>query len=295
MPGNGDSSNYSEPFAVRGSSSLFVQRQRDAFDCLQALEEAHAKVTKETKAERNLVKKMAWRPAKPAIESLEAEKEARDKLKSPGTNQFADTFKIPLSPAPRPGGKRRGAPDQRQNSCSDDDPRRGSSKWIHYSLADVDEDGKTDRRIASELMRELRRRHQEKEGAQNEEGSIGNLPQGRILFRPKTGRKRRCIISVCESSNPSLSSAFSPEYEVTDEDQDRSTEPDTSNNPEAVQFRSKQRAGRQVRSTTISGGNSDCEEEAMDTNVSTGTDKDELECSNDESEMSDLEDPPEGM
>ncbi|VDO06453.1 unnamed protein product [Rodentolepis nana] len=292
MPDTRDSSNYSEPFAVRGSSSLFIQRQRDTFDCLQALEEAHAKVNKETRAERNLVKKMAWRPAKPAIESLEAEKEARDKLKSSGTNKLADTFKIPISPAPRPGGKRRGAPDQRQQSRSDD-PRRGSTKWIHYSLADVNEDGKADRSIAAELMRELRRRHQE-EGAQNEEGPIGNPPQGRILFRPKTGRKRRCMDSVCESSSSSLPSAFSPEDEITCEDQDCSTEPVTLTKPEAVQFRSRQHPGRQMRFTTMSDDNSDHEEE-MDTNETTDTDKDELGSSSDKGEMSDLEDPPEGV
>lgn len=76
MSGTGNSSNELAPFTVRGSTSAFAQRQKSAFDCLQALEEAHLKVTKETRAERNLVKKLAWRPAKPAVESLEAEKEA---------------------------------------------------------------------------------------------------------------------------------------------------------------------------------------------------------------------------
>lgn len=76
MSGTENTSSSSTPFVLRGSSPIFSQRQQDAFGCLQALEEAHNKVTKETKAERNLVKKMAWRPARPVAESLEAEKDA---------------------------------------------------------------------------------------------------------------------------------------------------------------------------------------------------------------------------
>ncbi|VDL33631.1 unnamed protein product [Hymenolepis diminuta] len=290
MSGTDDSSGNSTPFAIRGSSSVFIQRQKDAFDCLQALEEAHKKVTKATKAERNLVKKMAWRPAKPVTESLEAEKEARDKLNASGRNQVVDTFKIPIRPAPRPGSKRRGESD-RQYRFSDD-PHRDRSKWIHYSLADVDEDGIADHRIATELMRELRRRRQEKEDTEKKEGSGGNPPPGRILFRPKTGRKRRNMDPACETSNASLSSAFSPEFEITCEDQDCNTESDTSNKSEAVQFRLRQRAGRQARCTTVSEENSDHEQE-MDVSEPTGTDKDEPGTSSDE--PSDLEDGPEGV
>ncbi len=62
-------------FALRGSTSVFSQRQADIFGGLQALEDAHKKVTKETKAERQLIKQVAWRETKPAVESLEAEKE----------------------------------------------------------------------------------------------------------------------------------------------------------------------------------------------------------------------------
>lgn len=77
MPDTGSSfSNASVPFVLRGSSSVFSQRQMDTFGSLQALEDAHIKVTKATKAERLLVKKMTWRLAKPAVESLGAEKEA---------------------------------------------------------------------------------------------------------------------------------------------------------------------------------------------------------------------------
>ena len=71
-----NSPDTSAPFFLRGSSSVFSQRQMDVFGSLQALEDAHKKVTKETKAERHLVKKMTWRTTKPAVESLEAEKDA---------------------------------------------------------------------------------------------------------------------------------------------------------------------------------------------------------------------------
>ena len=71
-----NSSDTPAPFFLRGSSSVFSQRQMDVFGSLQALEDAHKKVTKETKAERHLVKKMTWRTTKPAVESLEAEKNA---------------------------------------------------------------------------------------------------------------------------------------------------------------------------------------------------------------------------
>lgn len=67
---------------------------------------------------------------------------------------------MPTRPAPRSGSKRRGDHHYRQNIFRGD-PHRDSSKWTHYSLADVDEDGQADRKIAAELMRELRRRRQE--------------------------------------------------------------------------------------------------------------------------------------
>lgn len=77
MPHSQDnSSDTAAPFFLRGSSSVFSRRQMDVFGSLQALEEAHNKVTKETKAERHLVRKMAWRATKPAVESLGAEKDA---------------------------------------------------------------------------------------------------------------------------------------------------------------------------------------------------------------------------
>lgn len=101
------------------------------------------------------------------------------------------------------------------------------------------------------------------------------------------------MASACETSNASLSSAFSPEFEITCEDQDCNTESDTPNKSEAVQFRSRQRAGRQARCTTMSEDNSDQEQEEMDVSEPTGTDKDEPETSSDE--PSDLEDGPEGV
>nr|VZI45093.1 unnamed protein product [Spirometra erinaceieuropaei] len=62
-------------FALQGSSSSFSQRQADIFGNLQALEDAHRKVEEETASERLYVQQF-WRETKPAVESLEAEKEA---------------------------------------------------------------------------------------------------------------------------------------------------------------------------------------------------------------------------
>lgn len=62
-------------FVLRASSAVFSQRSADIFGGLLALENAHKLVTKETKAERQLIKKMAWRETKPAVEALETEKD----------------------------------------------------------------------------------------------------------------------------------------------------------------------------------------------------------------------------
>lgn len=44
------------------------------------------------------------------------------------------------------------------------DPLRDPSKWTHYSLADIDEDaglgGSANRKIAADLMRELKQRRE---------------------------------------------------------------------------------------------------------------------------------------
>ncbi|VDN39115.1 unnamed protein product [Dibothriocephalus latus] len=62
-------------FALQGSSSSFSQRQAAIFGDLQVLEAAHRKVEEETTPERLYVQQF-WRETKPAVESLEAEKEA---------------------------------------------------------------------------------------------------------------------------------------------------------------------------------------------------------------------------
>ncbi|KAM7533168.1 hypothetical protein Aperf_G00000123650 [Anoplocephala perfoliata] len=297
MSGTIGSSNSSTPFVLRGSSPIFSQRQQNAFGCLQALEEAHDKVTKESKAERNLVKKMAWRPAKPAAESLEAEKAARDKQKASNSDP-ANLFKVPLRPAPSLR-KRIAYRQQYTSERFPGDSRREHTKWIHYNLADVDEDaglgGQANRRIAADLMLLLRRRRQEREGIQNEEPSGENPPLGRILFRPTTGRKKRCLDSMIDSTDTSLSSRFSSEDELAG-DEDAHAEVDASNHSEAVHFRSRQHAGRSTRYVTASDDHSDEEMDVSENgSTSMASAEGEPDTSSDESEFTDLEDAPEGL
>lgn len=74
-------------------------------------------------------------------------------------------FKVPTVPPPRVPRRRGGS-----GKCSpyrfSEVLRRDPSKWTHYSLADIDEDAglgaHANRKIAADLMRELRRQREER-------------------------------------------------------------------------------------------------------------------------------------
>ncbi|KAH9277648.1 hypothetical protein ECG_09534 [Echinococcus granulosus] len=252
------SSNPSVPFVLRGSSSVFSRRQLDTFGSLQALEDAHNKVTKETKAERLLVKKMTWRLAKPAVESLGAEKEFRNgqNVSRAGSESL---FKVPTLPPPRVS-KRRGSGDECGAYRFSEVPRRDPSKWTHYSLADIDEDaglgGRADRKIASDLMRELRRRREIREGKiEGPLPSADDTRPGRILFRPVSGKKRARFVQ----SGAMLSSALTLNSRTLEEDEEEKEEEEErvqiddnlggfdkeSGKSEVVAFRTRTQRGRQ--------------------------------------------------
>lgn len=169
-------------FALQGSSSSFSQRQADIFGDLQALEDAHRRVEEETATERLYVQQF-WRETKPAVESLEAEKEARDRKAraKQGRAGVDTTFRIPAPPSAAP--HRRRATARRPA-----DPHRDSTKWTYYSLADVNEDAASNREVAAQLMQDLRRRREL--GEDGEDGEEGIMRPDRILFRPTQGRKK---------------------------------------------------------------------------------------------------------
>lgn len=248
----GSSLNPSVPFVLRGSSSVFSRRQLDTFGSLQALEDAHIKVTKATKAERLLVKKMAWRLVKPAVESLAAEKEARDR-RNASSEVSNNPFKVPTLLPPRVSKLR--ASGRRTAHQFTEVPRRDPSKWTHYSLADVDEDAglgaNANRKIASDLMRELRRQREELEG--NVDGpppsSDAALP-GRILFRSVSGKKRARLdtSNLLLSSVPTVNSKTlneDEEEEVLSSSDNRTTFDEQSSTSGIVTFRTRMQRRRQ--------------------------------------------------
>lgn len=69
-------------------------------------------------------------------------------------------FKVPRS-APRSRGRCGGVRNRREIN---------SSKWTHYSLADVDEDAGTQRVIANDLLNQLREQRQEADANRDEVG-----------------------------------------------------------------------------------------------------------------------------
>ncbi|BHF83053.1 hypothetical protein SprV_0802619400 [Sparganum proliferum] len=178
-------------FALQGSSSSFSQRQAVIFGDLQALEDAHRKVEEETSSERLYVQQF-WRETKPAVESLEAEKEARDRKAraKQGRAGIDTTFRVPAPPSAAP--YRRRAVARRPA-----DPHRDSSKWTYYSLADVDEDAASNREVAAQLIQDLRRRREL--AGEGEGGQEQVTRPDRILFRPTRGRKKARLDADVES------------------------------------------------------------------------------------------------
>ncbi|TPP56520.1 hypothetical protein FGIG_08564 [Fasciola gigantica] len=186
------------------ATSNFRQRQTDVFACLAGLEAAHKEVTKATRDERKVVQKAAWRRPHTAPEDLVAEKERRD-TKQTSCSQELATHR-PSSEFRRPAA----IPRPRAHSRAPRTVQRDPSKWTHYSLADVDEDGFavvatedgfTNRRdpnvsIALSLLSELRERRvtesQTADKQLDEEGANfdGPVEGRRILFRPTRGTKR---------------------------------------------------------------------------------------------------------
>ncbi|KAL7055576.1 hypothetical protein AAHC03_023001 [Spirometra sp. Aus1] len=194
-------------FALQGSSSSFSQRQADIFGNLQALEDAHRKVEEETASERLYVQQF-WRETKPAVESLAAEKEARDRKAraKQGRAGVDATFRVPAPPSAAP--YRRRAVARRPA-----DPHRDSSKWTYYSLADVDEDAASNREVAAQLIQDLRRRREL--AGEGEGGQEQVTRPDRILFRPTRGKKKARLdvnveSDVCAATLRSPSSRAGP-------------------------------------------------------------------------------------
>eukprot|EP00108_Taenia_solium_P006087 TsM_000663900 transcript=TsM_000663900 gene=TsM_000663900 len=305
-------SNASVPFVLRGSSSVFSRRQMDTFGSLQALEDAHNKVTKETKAERLLVKKMTWRLPKPAVESLGAEKDARDR-RNVSNGDSKSLFKVPTVPPPRVP-KRRDGSDRCSAYRFSEVPRRDPSKWTHYSLADIDEDAglgaHANRKIATDLMRELRRQREEREGKIDEDipPSGDDTRPGRILFRPVSGKKRICLAQ----SGAVLSPAPVVNPKVLEEDEEGEEGVQNGDNhggfakesaaPEVVAFRSRVQRGRQCVGRLSASTSKDSDEE-IDLNESASISSATLDSGNssdtttDDNDVDDneMEDGPEGV
>lgn len=225
-------------------------------------------------------------------------------------------------------GKRRAFCQQYTSERFPGDSHRDHAKWIHYNLADVDEDaglgGQANLKIAADLMRLLRHRRLGKvgcactlapgglltssifigsinllfffkESVQNEDPSSDNPLPARILFRPTTGRKKRCLDSTSESSDATLSSRFSPEAEL-EGDGDVHGEVEALNHPEAVHFRPRRRAERPSRCITALDDHSDEEIGASGKESTSMTNAEgEYDTSSYESELTDLEDAPEGL
>ncbi|VDD83236.1 unnamed protein product [Mesocestoides corti] len=292
-----NSSGAPAPFVLRGSTSLFSQRQLDVFGGLQALEDAHNKVTKETRSERHLVKKMAWKETKPAAESLEADKEAREKQNAsapPVDNTTEVLFKVPDCPPPR-SALRRKRPARASHHVTDA-TKRDSQKWTHYSLADVDEDaglgGQANRKIAADLMRELRRRREEASESEPVEDLGDDDRPARIIFRPTRGTKR----SRVESSGPSpvnlICSQSHDDDDVDEQSDDRSNSPDPTNHQDDIAFRPRTQHGK-LRCRTGSKEDVRSDEE-VETRGSTEAPEAADSGSSDET-TDDLEDAPEGL
>ncbi|GAA27545.2 hypothetical protein CLF_105226 [Clonorchis sinensis] len=225
----------------------FQQRQSSVFDALADLEAAHKRVTEATKEERRELSRTTWRHVVTAPEDLVAEKERR-KADSPhgDRKQPRQVFRRPNAPPPL---------SRRPQSRTYNPKRWDPSKWTHYSLADVDEDGSVANAsgdpnfaIASAFLAELRDRN-----ADQEIDELPNDPRNhRILFRPTRGTKRR----RCEDDKDVSSSGPTPiaEQECKDEDSvtsdvdglDPAASPQTSSN--AVFF--QRRRQRQLRSRT---------------------------------------------
>lgn len=225
----------------------FQQRQSSVFDALADLEAAHNRVTEATKEERLELSKTTWRHVVTAPEDLVAEKERRKADSSHGVRtQPRQVFRRPNAPPP---------PSRRSQNRTYNPKRWDPSKWTHYSLADVNEDGSVGNAsgdpnfaIASAFLAELRDRNADQEIAE-----LPNDPRHhRILFRPTRGTKRQ----RCEADKDVSSSGPTPiaEQECKDEDSvashvdrvDPAPGPQTSSN--AVFF--QRRRQRQLRSRT---------------------------------------------
>ncbi|KAL5103038.1 hypothetical protein TcWFU_001811 [Taenia crassiceps] len=298
MPDTGSSfSNASVPFVLRGSSSVFSRRQIDTFGSLQALEDAHNKVTKATKAERLLIKRMTWRPAKPAVESLEAEKEARDRQNVSGGDSKS-LFKVPTVPPPR-ASKRRGGSGMCGVSRFLEVPRRDPSKWTHYSLADTAEDAglgaHANRKIAADLMRELRRQREEREGKiEDIPPSVDDTQSGRILFHPMSGKKRTRF----DQSGAILPPAtVNPKVFEEDEEGEEGSQNENNHEgfckesatPEVVAFRTRIQQGRQCFGRLSASTSKDSDEE-IDLNESASISSATLDSDNSSDSATDAND-----
>ncbi|KAF7251376.1 hypothetical protein EG68_07058 [Paragonimus skrjabini miyazakii] len=196
----------------------FQQRQSDVFASLANLEAAHVEVTRATKHERETVRKVAWRRTSSAVEDLVAEKERRVRNEINRSEETDDggagqpTFRKPVVPR-----FRRGTPHPRR-SFRPTSIERDPSKWTHYSLADVDEDGfhtsggDSNFNIASTFLSELRERriassHSDAEISPEDEDANEPKKRGsehRILFRPVRGTKR----TRREVEEPSASTVY---------------------------------------------------------------------------------------
>ncbi|KAF5397678.1 hypothetical protein PHET_09230 [Paragonimus heterotremus] len=233
MPNGQDQSSLNSTYQLRtdiverpNNSDLgtrtFQQRQSDVFASLANLEAAHVEVTKATKQERETVRKVAWRRTSSAVEDLVAEKERRARNEIDRSEETDDgragqpTFRKPVVPR-----FRRGTPHSRR-SFRPTSIERDPSKWTHYSLADVDEDGyhtsgcesggDSNFTIASAFLSELRERriassHSDAEISPEDDDADEQKKRGsehRILFRPVRGTKR----TRREIEEPSASTVY---------------------------------------------------------------------------------------
>lgn len=152
---------------------------------------------------------------------------------------------VNVRPKPEVGVFRRpSAPAQRVPNRSTARPsfRRDPSKWVHYDLKDVDEDGSlSNGAIASAFFAGLRERRQSSsEGAVADDIDMSKRDDRRIVFRSSRGRKKPRVMMTADPqpSGPSTLPASCVDGEDGEEEEEgddgRVDPPDQDNNSNDV-------------------------------------------------------------